>query len=137
MHKLSVEAFRREVRQHGALQALMGRYVQAFMAHLMYSIGCNALHSASERCARWLLQTHDRVQRDDFHLSHELLAVKLGMSRPTVTVIAGTLQSAGLIRYAHGHVTVLDRPRLEDASCECYGIIRGQFDRLMTPRPRG
>jgi CRP-like cAMP-binding protein len=136
MQRLSVEAFRREVRRQGALQEVMGRYVQAFMAHIMYSIGCNALHSAGERCARWLLHTHDRVQRDDFHLSHELLAAKLGISRPTVTLIAGTLQSAGLISYVHAHVTVLDRSRLEDASCECYGIIRGQFERLMTPTPR-
>jgi CRP-like cAMP-binding protein len=73
---------------------------------------------------------HDRVGRDDFHLSHEFLAMMLGSTRPTVTVVAGTLQKAGLITYKHGRITILDRKSLESASCECYGTVKGHFDRL-------
>lgn len=74
--------------------------------------------------------THDRMHEQDFHLSHEFLAVMLGVQRPTVSVVAATLQQAGFIRYTHGRVTVTDRKGLETASCECYAIIRTRFDRL-------
>jgi len=74
--------------------------------------------------------THDRMRRDDFQLSHEFLAMMLGATRPTVTVVAGTLQKAGLITYRHGHISILDRPGLEAASCECYATVKGHFDRL-------
>lgn len=127
---LSVKEFRREVRAHGALHDLMGRYTQVVIAQMMQSAACNALHNVQQRCARWLLTTHDRMQEQEFTLSHEFLAVMLGVQRPTVSVIAGTLQKAGLIRYTHGRVTVRNRKRLEAASCECYSIIRVHFDRL-------
>jgi CRP-like cAMP-binding protein len=127
---LSVKEFRREVRERGALHDLMGRYTQVVIAHMMQSAACNALHRVPQRCARWLLMTHDRMHERDFHLSHEVLAVMLGVRRPTVSVIAGTLQKAGLIRYTHGRVTVRNRKGLEAASCECYSIIRAHFDRL-------
>jgi Crp-like helix-turn-helix domain len=74
--------------------------------------------------------THDRMRRDDFNLSHEFLAMMLGATRPTVTVVAGTLQRAVLIKYVHGHMTILDRPSLEAASCECYRTVKAHFDRL-------
>lgn len=83
-----------------------------------------------ERCARWLLMTHDRVHEQDFHLSHEFLAMMLGVRRPTVTVVAGVLQQAGLISYKHGNVSVLDRKGLEAASRACYAAIRVHFDRM-------
>jgi CRP-like cAMP-binding protein len=91
---------------------------------------CHALHQVPQRGARWLLMTHDRMHRQDFRLSHEFLPVMLGVQRPTVSVVAATLQEAGLIRYMHGHVAVLNRHGLQAASCECYPIIRGHFDRL-------
>ena len=94
------------------------------------SIACNRLHYVNERCARWLLMTHDRMHEKDFHLSHEFLGVMLGVQRPTVSAVAGGLQQTGLIRYTHGHVTVRNRKGLEAASCECYPIIRAHFDRL-------
>jgi CRP-like cAMP-binding protein len=97
---------------------------------MMQSTACNALHQVQQRCARWLLMTHDRMHEQDFQLSHEFLAVMLGVQRPTVSVIAGTLQEAGLIRYVHGHVTVVNRKGLEAAACECYPIVRAHFDRL-------
>ena len=111
---------------------LLGRYTQVVIAQMMQSTACNALHQVPQRCARWLLMTHDRMHEQDFHLSHEFLAVMLGVQRPTVSVVAGTLQEAGLIRYKHGRVTVRDRKGLEAAACECYAIIRAHFDRLRT-----
>jgi CRP-like cAMP-binding protein len=128
--RMSVDDFRRTVGEHGAFRDLVGRYLQVLIAQMMQSTACNAKHQVQQRCARWLLQTHDRMHEQDFHLSHEFLAMMLGSQRPTVSVTAGTLQQAGLIRYKHGRVTVLDRKGLEAASCECYPIIRAHFDRL-------
>ena len=127
---LSVEDFRREVAAGGALHDLMGRYTQVVIAQMMQLTACNAMHQVPQRCARWLLMTHDRMHQQDFNLSHEFLAVMLGVRRPTVSEVAATLQEAGLIRYTHGRVTVRNRKGLEKASCECYAIIRAQFDRL-------
>ena len=127
---LSVKDFRREVEARGALHDLMGRYTQVIIAQLMQSAACCVMHQVQQRCARWLLMTHDRMHRQDFDLSHEFLAVMLGVRRPTVSVAASALQKAGLIRYTHGRVTVRNRRGLQAASCECYASIRTHFDRL-------
>jgi CRP-like cAMP-binding protein len=127
---LSVEDFRRELGARGALHDLMGRYTQVVIAQMMQLTACNALHQVQQRCSRWLLMTHDRMHQQDFNLSHEFLACMLGVRRPTVSKIAATLQRTGLIRYTHGRVSVRNRKGLEQASCECYAIIRAQFDRL-------
>ncbi len=127
---LSVGDFRREVAAGGALHELIGRYTQVIIAQLMQSTACNARHTVAQRCARWLLMTHDRMREQDFNLSHEFLAVMLGVHRPTVSVAAAALQQAGLIRYAYGRVMVRNRKGLEKASCECYAVIRARFDRL-------
>jgi Mn-dependent DtxR family transcriptional regulator len=87
---------------------------------IMQSTACNAVHSVEQRLARWLLMAHDRVGRNEFPLTQEFVAMMLGATRPTVTVIAGTLQRAGLITYHRGHLTIVDREKLESASCECY-----------------
>jgi CRP-like cAMP-binding protein len=84
-----------------------------------------------ERCARWLLMTQDRVYQPNFPLTQEFLGQMLGVRRPTVSLAAGMLQKAGLIHYVRGEITVLDRPGLEAAACECYAIIRGEFERLV------
>jgi CRP-like cAMP-binding protein len=128
---MSVEDFQREIGRHGAFHDIIGRYVQVVIAQMMQSTACNAIHQVPQRCARWLLTTHDRMHEQDFHLSHEFLAVMLGVQRPTVSVVAATLQQAGLIRYVHGRVTVRNRKGLERASCECYPIIRAHFDGLL------
>jgi CRP-like cAMP-binding protein len=125
-------ALRAELARRGALFDLLGRYTQTTIAQMMQSVACNARHHIQERCPRWLLMAHDRVDGDAFKLSHEFLAVKLGVRRQSVTVVAGALQAAGLIRYKHGLVTVLDRKGLEAASCECYGVVRRHFDDLRT-----
>jgi CRP-like cAMP-binding protein len=127
---MSAEDLRREVAERGALSDLLGRYTQIVIASMMQTTACNALHQVQQRCARWLLMTHDRMHGENFNLSHEFLAVMLGVQRPTVSIVAGTLQEAGLIGYSHGRVTVRDRRGLEAAACECYPIIRGYFDRV-------
>jgi CRP-like cAMP-binding protein len=127
---MSVADFQREVGMPGAFRDVIGRYTQIVIAQMMQSTACNALHGVQQRCARWLLMTHDRMHEQDFTLSHEFLAVMLGVQRPSVSVVAAVLQDAGLIRYVHGRITVRDRKGLEAASCECYAIIRAHFDRL-------
>jgi CRP-like cAMP-binding protein len=128
--RLRADVFRQVSEERGALYDIMGRYAQTVLVQMMQSAACNALHPVNDRCARWLLQTHDRMHRGDFHLSHEFLAVMLGVQRSTVTVVAGALQARGLITYSHGHVHVVDREGLEDASCMCYAVIREHFDAL-------
>src|SRR5581483_2116417 len=127
---MNVDDFRREVGLRGPFRELVGRYTQIIIAQMMQSTGCNALHQVPQRAARWLLMTHDRMHGEDFHLSHEFLAIMLGVQRPTVSAVAASLQQAGLIRYVHGRVTVLNRKGLEAVSCECYQVIRAHFDKL-------
>ena len=91
---------------------------------------CNRLHTIGERLSRWLLTCQDRVQSDRMPLTHEFLSQMLGAPRTTVTLAAGMLQQAGLIEYSRGHVTVKNRTGLEEAACECYGIVRKEFQRL-------
>jgi len=128
--RMSVKAFRHELDRRGALYDSINRYSQGMMALMAQSIACMALHHVDERCCRWLLMTHDRIQSDGFELSHEFLAMMLGSTRPTVTLVAGALQKAGLIRYTHGRMTILDRPGLEARSCECYATVRSAFQYL-------
>jgi CRP-like cAMP-binding protein len=128
--QMTVEAFRSETDRHGALHAAISRYAQGTVGLMMQSTACIALHHVNQRCCRWLLMTHDRIRADEFSLSHEFLAMMLGSTRPTVTVVARNLQDAGFIRYTHARVTILDRPGLEAASCECYATVKAEFDRL-------
>src|SRR6266480_2026267 len=106
--------------RQGPFHHLVARYAQALTGFIMQSTACNAVHSVEQRLARWLLHAQDRVGRDAFPLTQEFVAMMLGAARPTVTVVAGTLQKAGLIKYRHGKVTIVDREALENASCECY-----------------
>jgi CRP-like cAMP-binding protein len=128
--RMSVEHFRRAIVEQPAFGALVGRYAQVMIAEMMQSTACNALHPVQQRCARWLLTTHDRMHLQDFTLSHEFLAVMLGVARPTVSLVAAGLQDAGSIRYVRGRMTVLDRNALQRSACECYGLVRAQFERL-------
>jgi CRP-like cAMP-binding protein len=128
--RLTVLAFRRELALHGVLAELMGEYAETTIKQLMHAAACNALHKIQERCCRWLLMVHDRVDGDAFDLSHEFLGVMLGVRRQSVTEVAGTLQDAGLLTYRHGHVRVLDRQGLEAGACECYALMRRNFEAL-------
>lgn len=129
--RVPAAAFREAMARDGALSALMLRYAQALLEQTSQSVACNRRHAMEERCARWLLMTHDRVGADTFPLTHDFLAFMLGVRRASVTVAAGMLQQAGLIRYSRGRVVVLDRARLEEASCECYRVVRERSDRLL------
>jgi len=100
------------------------------MVQLSQNVACNRLHTTEERAARWLLMTADRVDGHRFPLTQEFLAQMLGVRRATVSLTAGLLHNAGLIGYRRGVITITDRPGLEDAACDCYRIVRNEFDQL-------
>jgi CRP-like cAMP-binding protein len=125
--RIDVASFRHEMAIRGALAELAGNYFQLVLLQMMQTAACNARHAVLERCAKWLLLTHDRVRRNEFQLSHEVLALMLATTRPTVTIVARTLQQAGLIAYKYRRVNVLDRKGLESVACSCYGSIRTQL----------
>lgn len=113
------------------IRALLLRYTQALLRQTAQSVACLQHHPIDERCARWLLQTHDRVGEDSFSLTHEFLAAMLGVRRAGVTVALGALQSAGFITYQRGRLAVVDRAGLESAACECYRVITDEYNRLL------
>jgi CRP-like cAMP-binding protein len=131
---MSVAAFQEENDRRGPFHDLMNRYAQALTAMIMQSTACNGLHSVEERCARWLLMTHDRVGADEFQLTQEFLAIMLGVRRPSVTIVMGALQKAGVIRYGSRITRVVDRKGLEAMSCECYAAVKAHFTRLLPQR---
>jgi CRP-like cAMP-binding protein len=125
------EAFIAELRSNAELLDVMRRYSQAWTDQVGRAGSCNAVHSIEERCARWLVMTHDRVESDVLPLTQDFLAIMLGVRRPSVTLAASTLQQAGLIEYTRGKITVLDRPRLEAAACKCYRATQAAYERLL------
>lgn len=129
--RLEAARFRRFVDTHPDFRILLTRYTMALLNQIAQNASCNRLHEVQERCARWLLQTHDRVDGDSFPLTHEFLGQMLGVHRPTVSIAAGMLQKAGLITYARGIITIIDRPGLEGASCSCYRFIEREYKRLL------
>jgi CRP-like cAMP-binding protein len=132
-------AFRAHVAASAALRDLLNRYTQALFTQVAQSSACNRVHAMEQRCARWLLQTHDRVGVDSFPLAQQFLAQMLGVRRATVTVAAGALERVGLITYRQGVIRIVDRAGLEHFACECYAIIAHVFARLVegisTPDP--
>ena len=127
---MTVARFVKESASSGAFRDVVALYAQANLLQIMQCTACNALHGVKERCCRWLLQTQDRVGSDEFLLKHEFLAIMLGVHRPTVTLVMGALQDAGLISNTYGRIRVLQRRKLEEASCECYEVIKAHFERL-------
>jgi len=134
--RMGSRALRQEIARAGRLPALLGRYTQALLTQVAQSAACNRLHSTRQRCARWLLQTRDRVGRDEFAFTHQFLSQMLGVRRPTVTELASELVRDGLIDNHYGRVVIRDRRGLEAAACECYAVIRREFDRLLEGRAR-
>jgi CRP-like cAMP-binding protein len=130
-HAMSADVFKAEMEKRGSFFNHVVRYNQALMSQIMQTTACNGLHSAEQRCCRWLLMTSDRAGSDEFPMTHELLATMLGVRRPTVTLVAANLQQAGLIQYRRGSVKILDRQKLENASCECYRTVKDQMRRLL------
>jgi CRP-like cAMP-binding protein len=129
--RMTADTFRGHVEEGGKLREVMFAYTQALMAQTAQTVVCNAVHDIYERCAHWMLQVHDRVDGDEFDLTHEFLADMLAVRRSSVTVAAGTLQRAGLIQYRRGHVKITDRAALEGASCECYRNVNQEFETAM------
>lgn len=129
--RISRDDFARALDERRAIRSALLRYAAYFTEQMSQSVACNRLHTLEERCARWLLMTHDRVHRTDFELTHEFLAYMLGVRRAGVTVAMGTLQNSGIIRYTRGRIAVLDRAGLEEASCDCYDITQAAFERLL------
>ena len=129
--RMTATDFKRLVGELPAFRALIFRYAVALLTQIAQGAACNRLHAVEARCAKWLLMTHDRVDGDMFTLTQEFLGQMLGVTRPSVSIAAGMLQKAGLIRYVRGDVTVVDRIGLEAASCECYGLVTREFRRLV------
>lgn len=134
--RLTADDFRRLLPSLPALSEMLRLYAQVMIEQTAQSVACNRLHALSARCARWLLSTHDRAEGMEFRLTQEFLANMLGVHRPAVSIAAGALQKDGLITYHRGKVTVLNRPSLEAASCECYEMTERSYDRLMGPMLR-
>jgi len=113
------------------LRTLLLRYTQALQTQISQTAVCNGSHTVEERLARWVLMAHDRAEGNQFPMTHEFMSLMLGVRRAGVTTAAGVLKRIGAIDYGHGAMTVLDRPGLESAACECYGVVQQQFLRLL------
>ena len=128
---MDAHVFQREMERHTGFSDLVHRYAQAFVESLMQSVACNALHPIEKRCARYLLDIRDRVGRNEFPMTQDVLALMLGVRRASVTLAAGTLHRAGLVDHAHKNMVIRDVAGLESAACECYALIKGHFARLL------
>ncbi len=129
--RIPTPAFLKAMKPDGTLDGLVRRYTAYSLRYAHQTVACNLLHSLEERMCRWLLMTHDRVEEAEFSMTHEYLAEMLGVRRQTVSVVAGALQTAGLLTYRRGVLRVLNRDGLEAACCECYGVGAAFYDRIM------
>jgi CRP-like cAMP-binding protein len=132
---VGIERFTKQS-QEGRFQDLVYGYLEALVVQISLSAACNAVHHLNQRCARWLLQTHDRVDSDTFGLTQEYLGIMLGVQRPSVSIAQRTLQAAGCISVRRGSITIEDREALEAATCPCYEMIRSEYSRLVPLRIR-
>jgi CRP-like cAMP-binding protein len=129
--RMEASLLKTEFQQGGSLQSLLLRYTQALYGLVSQNAACNRRHQLDERLARWLLLVCDRVGSNELLLTHEFISKMLGVRRAGVTEAANTLQRTGLIRYNRGKITILNRQKLEAAACSCYGIIKGEYGRLL------
>jgi CRP-like cAMP-binding protein len=130
-YRLSSKLLKREFEQGGSLQHLLLRYTQALITQMAQTAVCNRHHSVEQQLCRWLLLSADRLPTNELTMTQELIANMLGVRREGVTEAAGHLQQAGMIRYNRGHITILDRAKLERTVCECYAVVKREFDRLL------
>lgn len=138
-YRLKGRVLMEEFHRDGTMQRVLLRYIQALMTQVAQTAACNRFHTVEQQLSRWLLQTLDRTHSGELTLTQELIARMFGVRREGITEAAGHLQKAGCIRYHRGHLTVLDRHGLESRSCECYSLVRHEFERLFARtsiRPR-
>ncbi|WGV27489.1 Crp/Fnr family transcriptional regulator [Halotia branconii] len=128
---LDAAILKAEFERSSGLQKLLLRYTQALLAQISQTAACNRFHPTEERLARWLLQSQDFARSATLQLTQDFLSSMLGTRRASITVAARTLQQAGLINYNRGHIQILNREALESAACECYSIVRSEYDRLL------
>jgi CRP-like cAMP-binding protein len=133
-YRLARQLLKDEFHRHGDVQLLLLRYTQALITQMAQTAVCNRHHSVDQQLCRWLLLSLDRLASNQLDMTQELIANMLGVRREGVTAAAGKLEKLGVIRYVRGHITVLDRPKLEDLCCECYAVVKKESDRLL-PRP--
>lgn len=134
--RMEATVFDEAIQAEPAVRRILSDYLQALFGQVAQAAACNRLHSNEERLSRWLLMSHDRVGVDEFTITHEFLGQMLGSRRATVTLSAGILQAAGLIKYRRGVITIVDRPGLESVSCECYGVIKAELDSVLDKAER-
>ena len=130
-YRLKAQVLKEEFARAGQLRYLLLRYTQALLTQMSQTAVCNRHHSVDQQLCRWLLLSLDRLPSNELTMTQELIANMLGVRREGVTEAAGKLQSAGLIHYSRGHIVVLDRPRLEARACECYQVVKTEFERLL------
>jgi CRP-like cAMP-binding protein len=134
--RLRARVLQEEFKRGGTLQHRLLLYMQALMTQISQTAVCNRLHSVEQRLCRWLLLCQDRVNSNELLMTQEFIAGMLGGRRQSVTLAASRLQSAGLIRYSRGHIRILDRKGLEAATCECFRVVKAEFDRLLAVKSR-
>jgi CRP-like cAMP-binding protein len=136
-YRLKAELLKKEFEQGGTLQHLALRYTQALITQMAQTAVCNRYHTVEQQLCRWLLLSLDRLSSNELIMTQELIANMLGVRREGVTEAAGHLQAAGLIHYSRGHITILDRPKLEQRVCECYAVVKKETDRLFSDKMAG
>lgn len=129
--KMDASIFKQETGKDGPLRRLLLRYNKAFLTQISQSVACNGLHSIQQRCCRWLLITHDRMESNAVPLTHEFLGIMLGVRRSSVTEVLGPLHEMGLVSNTRAMIEILNRAGLEKLSCECYRKVKDEFDRLL------
>jgi CRP-like cAMP-binding protein len=129
--RMPIDDFRAVIAAQTVLFRLLQCAGQAYLVMVSQTAACNRLHHIEGRFARWLLITHDRVGGDEFPLTQEFLAIMLGVQRPSINLVAGAFQQAGIIRYSRGKIRILDRKQLEESACECYVKVRRNYQRLL------
>jgi len=130
-YRLKGQVLKNEFYRAGCMQRLLLRYTQALLTQMAQTAVCNRHHTVDQQLCRWLLLSLDRLEGDELVMTQELIANMLGVRREGVTESAGKLQKAGLISYHRGHITVIDRPGLEARVCECYAVVKREYDRLL------
>jgi len=130
-YRMSAKNLKEEFKRAGNMMRLLLRYTQALITQMAQTAVCNRHHTVEQQLCRWLLLSMDRLEGDQLNMTQELIANMLGVRREGVTEAACKLQNAGLIQYARGHITVIDRPGLENRVCECYQVVKTEFDRLL------